>query len=150
MKHGMCHTRFYSVWQNMKRRCGDSTHDKYSYYGGRGIKCVWKDFKSFMEDMYGSYQMHTEKHGEQNTFIERIQNNGDYCKENCKWSTRAEQCRNRRSNVIVTFNGQTKCFGDWVNELGLNRLTIRARLKRGWSIEDAFTKKVVHKPNSNT
>lgn len=149
-KHGMATTRFYSIWQNMRRRCYDTTRHNFLYYGGRGIRVEWDTFNQFFTDMYPEYLKHSEKNGEKNTFIERINNNKNYSCENCRWSTRSEQVRNRRSNIYLTFNQKTQCLKDWSIETGINRLTIKKRLNNGWSVAQALTVNpaIYHKRNN--
>lgn len=88
-KHGMHNDRFYQIWGDMKVRCDVTTNQSYSSYGGRGISYdpLWKDFMKFKEDMYEGYQ--------EDLTLDRIDPNGNYCKENCRWLTKSEQGRNK-------------------------------------------------------
>ena len=89
IKHGMHNDRFYQIWADMKVRCDVTTNQSYSGYGGRGI-CydpMWKDFVNFREDMYDTYQ--------DDLTLDRIDPNGNYCKENCRWLSKSEQGRNK-------------------------------------------------------
>lgn len=132
-KHNLTDTITYSSWSQMKCRCINKKHDKYKYYGGRGIKICdkWMDFTGFYEDMGDRPDGKT---------LDRIDVNGDYCKENCKWSTFEEQCNNRRSNVEITYNNKTQNRTQWEKELGMKKGMLYQRItERGWTIEKALS-----------
>jgi hypothetical protein len=117
----------------MRKRCTDLAHDNYALYGGRGIKVCdqWLgSFENFLADM-----------GErpEGKFLERIDNNGNYEPSNCRWATRSEQARNRRTNHLITHNGVTQPLVAWAEQVGISRLTLRSRLREGWSTERALT-----------
>ena len=97
-KHGMYKARFYHIWENMKQRCLNANSVNYKNYGGRGINICsdWLVFENFKQDMYDSYLKHIEEYGEDQTSIDRINNNGNYELNNCQWATRSEQQSNRR------------------------------------------------------
>lgn len=95
----------YHSWYNMMSRCYNKKHNSYPNYGGRGIEVCerWHDFSNFVEDM----GMRPE-----NLSLDRVDNNKGYFRENCKWSTRAEQSRNRRYKRTVDFNGKKMSAGE--------------------------------------
>lgn len=133
-KHGKSYTAEYKTWIRMKQRCYDKNTNSYKNYGKRGIKMCrrWRSsFENFLEDMG---KRPSPKHS-----IDRIDNNGDYTPENCKWSTQKQQHRNKRSNRLITFKNKTKTMTEWSEIVGISSNAIHKRLKRGWSIHDALT-----------
>lgn len=109
--HGMSKTKFYKVYSSMLARCNNILHQAYIHYGARGIKVCdrWQGkngFIHFKEDMYESYLEHIEKYGELGTSLDRIDNNSNYCKENCRWATYEEQGNNKR-NTRYVLDGNT-------------------------------------------
>lgn len=140
--NGMCGTKFHRAFKHLKERCNNPHNPRYKHYGGRGIKCLWNTFQEFYDDMYESYLAHVEDFGEDDTSIDRIDVDGDYCKENCKWSTFVEQANNKQSSKVYTLNGETHTLKDWSIITGINLNTLRGRLFKGWTVEDTLTKKV--------
>jgi hypothetical protein len=123
----------YNVWSSIIQRCTNQNDQHWKNYGGRGIIICdrWKKFKNFLDDM-GEVPIGLQ--------IDRIDNDGNYCKENCRWTTPKENSRNKRSNYMITFNKKTQCISAWAEETGINKRTIRERLVRGhWSINKALT-----------
>lgn len=132
--HGMTMSPTYRSWSHMKERCTNKSCKDYPNYGGRGIKVCdrWLDsFENFLSDMGVKPA---------NTSIDRIDNDGPYCEYNCKWSTRVEQNKNKRSNVHITVDGVTKLLCEWAEHTGINATTISRRIKNGWNVKDAVTK----------
>ena len=132
-EHPYSKTITYLTWHHMKQRCLNKTDQAYPYYGGRGIKICkrWENnFENFLQDMGEKPEGLT---------IERIDNNGDYEPENCKWATYEEQSNNRRSNKIIEHNGKKQNIKQWSKELGIEYGTLHCRFYRGWSAERALT-----------
>lgn len=140
--HGLSKTHFHYSWTNIKQRCLNKKNQAYKYYGSRGIKICdnWLKFSNFKNDMYESYLKHIKEFGEKQTTIDRINNDGNYCKENCKWSTRIEQVNNMSRNRIITYNKKTMNLMQWAKELDINYSTLYARIDNGWTIKKAFNK----------
>lgn len=145
LKHGMYKTRFNNTWRHILQRCNNPKDRQYHNYGGRGIKCLWKSFEKFRDDMYDSYLRHKKRHGYFNTTIDRVDNDGPYSKENCRWATRAQQGLNRSTTIFVTIDGVTKCLNHWAKVIGISQSVMNSRIKRGWSPEEA----VLTKPQKN-
>ena len=133
LTHGMSKASEYKIWQTMKRRCYSETNNAKNYRD-RGITVCdrWlESFENFYEDMG---PRPTTKHS-----IDRIDNDGDYCPENCRWATTTEQLNNTRSNARMTLNGETKTRSEWSRVLGISLGTIESRKRYGWSDEKALT-----------
>lgn len=135
--HGDRYTRLYRVWAHMKERCFNPNSISYENYGGRGITvCAeWKqDFVAFRDwAMENGYSDELQ--------IDRIDNDGNYCPENCRWSTRKEQSLNRRSNVFLTFNGKRQTVREWAIEIGISPKVLYDRIKSGWPIERVLSER---------
>jgi hypothetical protein len=137
-RHGWYHTRLYSIWTSMKTRCFNKNHNRYKYYGGRGIKICdeWFDFTPFRDwAVNNGYQEGLSLQ------IDRIDNDGDYTPINCRFVSRREQSRNRSNTKFITLNGITLCFEDWCSIFKISRQTVIERLKRGWNIERSLKEK---------
>lgn len=137
-KHGMCNSRLYTIWSLMKARCFNPNRREYPAYGGRNITVCkeWLDFENFMKwSMSNGYS--------ELLTLDRIDNNGNYCPENCRWVSRKDQSNNTRKNRMITHNGQTKPITQWANDNGLPYYILKNRIDRnGWSFERAITEPV--------
>ena len=143
--HGMTNTRFHNIWLRIRERTYRKSHVAYHNYGGRGIVMCdeWLDFLNFKKDMFVSYNFHVKKYGELDTTIDRVDNNKNYCKENCRWATNKEQANNMRTNRVIEYKGEKKNLIQWAEQIGISRDCIARRLdKYKWSIEDALTRKI--------
>lgn len=131
--HGMRYTKIYACWKNMKIRCNNPNAQNFYLYGGRGITVCdrWIDsFINFYEDM---------KEGHDDSLsLERIDPDGNYCKENCRWATMPEQARNKRNTAYITYKGVTKRAHDWAELIGANPKTLSRRVYLGYSPEECL------------
>lgn len=132
--HGDCNTRLYYIWQDMLNRCRNKNNHNYHNYGGRGIEVCdeWKSYINFKEWAISNGY-------ENNLTLDRVNTNGNYCPENCKWSTIQEQENNRRNNHLITAFNKTQTLSQWSRESGIKITTLRARLMRGIKPEIALT-----------
>lgn len=123
----------YITWSGMLSRCFSPKNKDYPRYGGRGIDVCsrWRhSFENFCGDM---------GHRPDGKTLDRIDVNGDYSADNCRWATPKEQGRNRRNNVVYTINGKTQNLSAWAEETGIKRSTIQARInKYGMTLEEAI------------
>lgn len=140
-KHGMSRTKFYCVYRDIKRRTENKKDIQYHLYGGKGIKCEWESFGDFKKDMYKSYLLHRKNNpGYRNTSINRVDNNGNYCKKNCRWATHKEQQRNKTTTVYITYKGTIKTRKEWSEITGIPDYSIYNRIHvYKWPLEKVFT-----------
>lgn len=131
--HGGSYKIEYHSWAGLRDRCENPNNKDYPRYGGRGIKVCkrWLKFENFLDDLG---DRPSPKHS-----IDRVDSNGNYCKENCRWATTKEQGNNRRNNVLLFYQGETKTVTEWSETVGIKMTTIHARLRRGWSVERALS-----------
>lgn len=129
--------KLHDCWVAMKQRCYNPNEHNYNNYGGRGIKvcpewltqggayvfCDWALNNGYRDDLS----------------IDRINVNGDYTPENCRWIPMAEQQRNRRNNHWIEYNGETKCLAEWAETLNIDYSLLCSRIGNGWSMEEAIT-----------
>lgn len=137
--HGQSKIKIYKVWLSMNKRCRDFNDISYKNYGGRGIIVCdeWKNsFEAFRDwALNNGYK--------DKLTIERIDVNGNYCPENCKWATRKEQAKNTRRTHYITYQDKTMNMKDWANYLKIDYHTLANRiLTYKWSIEKSFTTSV--------
>lgn len=140
-------SRLYKIWKDIKKRCSNKNSAWYKNYWWRWIQCLRKRYEDFRGDMLESYNEHIKIYWDKETTIDRIDVNWDYCKGNCKWSTRLEQSNNRRPNRRILYKWRIypslsllcKC-------MDVNYNTVYCRIyTHWWSVEDAIDKPIHHK-----
>lgn len=139
--HGMSYSREYAAWANMLYRCNNENASQYGRYGGRGIKVCqsWQDFTSFLKDMGARpSQAHS---------LDRIDVNGDYSPENCRWADVKTQARNRRSTRFYDYAGERLSLSEIFEKYHLNKRRVLSRLRRGWTIDEAIESKPRRRSN---
>lgn len=121
----------YRSWSNMRSRCHNPNVKVYAQYGGRGIKICpeWDEFEQFAKDMGNRPN---------GLSLDRINPDGDYTRENCRWANYTQQATNRRNVKIFTINGESLCLTEWCRRFGISLSTVRNRLRLGMSPEAAL------------
>lgn len=123
----------YIKWRSMRSRCYYKKDASYTFYGRRGIQVCpeWLSYKSFEKDMLPFYK--------KGLSLDRLDNNKDYSKENCRWANSKEQANNRRNNHLLKFKGIADTITNWANHFGLRKPTLYSRIfEREWSTEKAL------------
>jgi hypothetical protein len=125
-------SRSYRCWQAIKQRCLNPNNASYRHYGGRGITICerWMNFDAFLEDMGDAPD---------GLSLDRINNDGGYCPENCRWADKKTQSRNSRQSRKIAYAGKTLCVSEWAEVVGIRLTSLRNRLARGWTPERMFT-----------
>lgn len=136
--HGLSKTRFYQCWRDMIDRTSRQENSAYENYGGRGISVCekWETFEGFKEDMYESYLAYSALNGEQNTTIDRLDTNGDYHLDNCRWATPKIQSLNKRSNKKYVVDGELLTAKEISEKYCISYSAVTHRINRGWSSEE--------------
>jgi hypothetical protein len=136
MTHGQSNTPEHAAWRRMHSRCYNSRVPSFPCYGGRGISVCrqWHGADGFIRFAHDMGQRPSSRHS-----LDRIDNNGNYAPDNCRWATMREQALNRRTANIIEANGVRRHLTEWATMLGASVETIRGRLRRGWSPEEAVT-----------
>lgn len=134
-RDGRSKSRLYRIWIYMRRRCTRPSISCYEGYGGRGVYICeewYNDFSVFQAwALANGYK--------DNLSIDRIDVNGGYTPENCRWADAKTQASNRRSNRKITFQGETLTLTQWAERFGMSRQGLSDRLSRGWPVERALT-----------
>lgn len=129
----------YVLWSNMRNRCNNKNEKSYQYYGGRGIKVCsrWDDFVNFKNDMG--------KRPSKTYSIDRIDNSGNYCPENCRWSTDVEQANNMTTNIMVSYKGKRMTLKQFAACANLPYPRVRFRYHKGLSLSEIIKTKLYFK-----
>lgn len=131
--------KFYHI----KERCTCKTNKRRNQYWGRWIKCERESIEDFIRDMWPSFEEHVNKYWINETTIDRINTDWNYCKENCRWATWHEQAKNRRECRAFDYDWKHfETLRDLANYVWLPEDTIRYRLKYWWDLNNAVTKKI--------
>ena len=136
INHGKTGTRLYRIWSHMRSRCQNPKDENYKNYGARGITVC----KEWARDFMAFYNWAISSGYNDGLTIDRTDNSKGYSPENCRWADMRTQANNTRSNRKITYNGETKTLAEWARIIGVKQNTLLYRLKRGWSIERAFSK----------
>lgn len=130
--YGLADTTEYAAWGAMKDRCSNKNNPSYNNYGGRGISFCdrWNKFKEFFSDMGNKP---SSEHS-----LDRIDNNGNYDPENCRWATRNEQGRNKRSIIFLEYHGVVLPQWQWSILSGIERRALDSRIRMGWGMYEAL------------
>ena len=139
-KHGLRNSRIYRIWGGMIQRCINPNIERYDLYGGRGITVC----EEWMEDFLNFYNWSMNNGYQDNLTIDRIDVNGNYDPDNCRWITTKQQARNMRTNVYITYNGETHCLSEWAEIIGIKAGTLNYRIRHGWSVEEALTTPIMN------
>jgi hypothetical protein len=144
-KHGCSYTRLYKVWSQMKDRCLNPKSKRYEEYGGRGITIhpEWMEYVNFSKWAYENGYDGNAKF--MKCTLDRIDCDGNYEPDNCRWVDMKRQGNNRRNNRKITYNGETHTLSEWSDLLGIKLSTLYARIRRGWTINEAFNRSVKYK-----
>lgn len=133
--------RLYRVLQDMKSRCYNPKNNHYQNYGAKGIKICQEWLNDYLEfEKWALSNGYDENAPKGKCTIDRVDNNGDYCPENCRWVDMKTQHYNTTRNVYVTANGETLTLMEWSKKLGVRFNLLQRRKSNGWSDNDIINK----------
>lgn len=133
--HGKTDTRLYAIWQQMKNRCCNKNLKAYKDYGGRGISVC----DEWMHDFNTFYTWSIQHGYTDDLSIDRIDNDGNYTPNNCRWVTGAAQANNRRTNRLYTLDGETMSLTEWAHSRGVDPRKVFNRVYAGWDFQTALS-----------
>lgn len=130
--------RLQHIYYQMKQRCYDKNNPVYKYYGGRGITICNK----WLKDINNFHKWAIDNGYSNDLTIERIDVNGNYEPNNCKWISKTQQGYNKTNSKLYTIDNETKCLSEWCKIYNINYFLVRSRLKRKNDIKEALTKSI--------
>lgn len=133
-RNSLSKSRIYVAWHHMIQRCYRSNCKAYKNYGGRGIKIC----DEWLQDFMNFYNWAINNGYKDNLSIDRIDVNGNYEPNNCRWADDFTQRRNKRNNKYFSINGDTKTLTDWAKQYKIKPNVVRERITKGWNIEKAL------------
>lgn len=143
-KHGLSRTKLRSILTSIHSRCENPNHISYKNYGGRGISVC----KEWIEDFSAFYEWAINNGYKENLQIDRINNDGNYEPNNCRFVTQKENLMNKRNTLVYAYDGKEKTLQEWAIESGIEYRRLRSRIKEcGWSFEKAISTPVRVKNN---
>ncbi|MGL5713489.1 MAG: NUMOD1 domain-containing DNA-binding protein [Paraclostridium sp.] len=131
--HGMSSTKLYRVWRGIKTRCQNPNSKSYCDYGERGISVCEEWDENFLVFYKWAYDNGYE---ESKVEIDRIDVNGNYEPNNCRWISKKKNANNKRNSKYITIKGVTKTASEWSEEIGISVSTFLSRYNKGWSDND--------------
>lgn len=136
--HGLSNTRLYKIYYGMKHRCYNSNNEYFSQYGGKGIKIC----DEWLNDFVAFYTWAINNGYSDDLTIDRIDNNGNYCPENCRWADVKTQVNNSSKVRYITYCGKTHTLTKWSEISGIDYHKMASALNYGWSFEDIMAGKL--------
>lgn len=130
--------RIYKLWSHLKDRCYCKNNKDYKHYGNRGITIC----ESWKHNFINFYSWALSNGYSDNLSIDRIDVNGNYEPDNCRWVTAKQQARNRRNNKFITYNGETHCISEWAEIIGIERKCLEYRVRKWNDLNRIFNRPV--------
>lgn len=140
IKHNKSNTRLYNIWKNMKHRCNNPNNNKHKFYYDKGIKVC----NEWLNDFMSFYNWAINNGYQDNLTIDRINNDGNYEPNNCRWATVTEQNNNQSTNIKIKYNNNIYTMKQFCKKYNLKRETLDYRLKNNWDIE-----KIINTPTQS-
>ena len=136
--HEKSNTKLYKIYLGMKSRCYNKNSPKYNMYGGRGIKIC----KEWLDNFLNFYNWAIENGYSDELSIDRINVDGNYEPNNCRWASPKEQANNTRKTVFISYKGKTRPASEWSEITGIPQSTLTRRKRDGWSDEECIETKI--------